>query len=165
MTDQNQHGEQTETKKLPPHSCKPEHAAKFRDWINTRGGLFVWESVDLSDPTFSMTSPATTDMGDLYEKPHWKLANTPARHITREDEVVVTAPREVKRFHVAVRMGGNGMALKVTDGGSRRIRAAVAKAGKGAWYEFDKFSQEAVIYQSDKDIPLNEWKEEEAPQQ
>ena len=52
---------------------------------------------------------------------------------------------EVKRFHVGVRMGSNGLALKVTDGGSRRIRREVSKAGEGAYYAFDYLTQDAII--------------------
>ena len=46
----------------------------------------------------------------------------------------MTAPVEVKRFHVAVRLGSQGFSLKVSDGGSRRIRREVAKAGAGAFF-------------------------------
>jgi hypothetical protein len=53
---------------------------------------------------------------------------------------------EVKRFHVAVRIGGQGFCLKVTDGGTRRIWRELAKAGTGSFYEFDYNTQEAVIY-------------------
>jgi hypothetical protein len=53
--------------------------------------------------------------------------------------------KEVKRFRVGIRMGSQGLRVKVTDGGSRRIRREVAKAGAGATYTFDYMTQEAVI--------------------
>lgn len=52
---------------------------------------------------------------------------------------------EVKRFHIGLRMGSQGLIVKVTDGGTRRIRHEVAKAGDGAYYTFDYGTQEAVI--------------------
>ena len=52
---------------------------------------------------------------------------------------------EVKRFRVGVRWGSQGFTLKVTDGGSRRIRREVSKAGDGAYHVFDYMTQEAVI--------------------
>jgi len=53
---------------------------------------------------------------------------------------------EVKRFRVGVRMDSQGLCLKVTDGGSRRILRELLKVGDGSFYEFDYFTQEAVIY-------------------
>ena len=51
----------------------------------------------------------------------------------------------VKLFHAAIRYAANRMAYKVSDGGSRRIRKEVGKAGKGAYHVFDYETQEAVI--------------------
>lgn len=49
------------------------------------------------------------------------------------------------------------MTLKVTDGGSRRIRAAVSKAGEGSWYTFDYSTQEAVILKPSSLTTLGAW--------
>lgn len=136
--------------------CSIEHAAQYRDWIANRGGLLVWQSINLSNPGASWTTPAITD-GAPTGKPTWQADNTPARHIQSEDEVVVVQPREVKRFRVGVRRGDQGLAFKVTDGGSRRIRREVAKAGEGAWHEFDYSTQEAVILVADNPVPLSRW--------
>lgn len=70
---------------------------------------------------------------------------------------MVAIDREVKRFHVAIRMGSQGFSMKCTDGASRRIRSAVAKAGEGAYHVFDYTTQEAVIMAPEKVIPLPEW--------
>lgn len=146
------------------HDCTVENAAKFREWIATRGGILVWQSVNLSNPGMSWSTPAWLEgTQQPYPKPSWQAANEPVRHITSEDDVVVFVPKEVKRFHVAVYRGSQGMQLKVTDGGSRRIRAAVAKAGEGAWHEFDYMTQEAIIFKPDKIIPLKDWQPEPAP--
>lgn len=141
------------------HGCSVEHAAKFWDWITTRGGLAVWRSVDLSDPTFSQTTPALTD-GQPTTKPSWKVGNEP-EIFTDPTAISVSFDTEVKRFRVAVRRGSQGLSLKVTDGGSRRIRAAVAKAGEGAYHAFDYSTQEAVIFKPTRVCSLAEWHAEQ----
>ena len=115
--------------------------------------------INSSDPGFSRTTPLHNADGSPVTKPHWKVDGVPERVITDASEVVVSVDVEVKRFHVAVRMGSQGLSVKVTDGGSRRIRAAVAKAGgeaAGASYIFDYSTQEAIILRRAKVVPLLE---------
>ena len=135
-----------------------QNALLFASWISQRGGLLVWSSADLSNPQWSCITPAHLANGDETPSPHWKAAPGP-RKIEDASEVAVITPKEVKRFRVAVRPGKQGLALKVSDGGTRRIKAAVAKAGEGAWYEFDRWSQEAVILAPESETPLPEWLE------
>lgn len=139
------------------HQCAPENVAKFREWLATRGGLAVWKSIDLSDPGKSWTGPVNGPDGKPSPKPSWKSDNKPARIIIDPSEVVVVVPREVKRFRIVVRMGSNGLKIKVTDASTRRIRAACTKFGENSWYEFDYGSQEAVIYVPGATVPLGEW--------
>lgn len=143
------------------HHCAPENAAKMLMWIRERGGIAVWQSVDLSDTEVSWSTPVRSEDGTPISKPTWKAANIPCRLISDPSEVEVITAREVKRFHVAVRRGSQGLSLKVTDGGSRRIRAEVAKAsakfGGEAWYEFDYSTQDAVIFVPGEKISLLEW--------
>jgi len=154
------------------HPCSAANASLFYTWLTKRGGIAIWKSINLGNAGASWSSPATIRKGDTqdcpageedqivpYPKPNWQCENTPSRIITDINEVVVEIPKEVKRFYVAVRRSGNGLSLKVTDGGTRRIRAACEKAGAGAgsWYEFDYSSQEAVIYVPSETIPLKEW--------
>jgi hypothetical protein len=146
----------TETR-LEKHTVAPENAAKFKEWIASRGGVAVWRSADLSDPALSMSSPALDREGNPTAKPHWKLENTPYRVITNPDDIEVITGKEVKRFHIGVRMGSQGLSLKVTDGSTRRIHAAVSKAGDGAWYEFDFDTQEAIIFAPGAGVILSEW--------
>jgi len=148
----------TETQAPAKHECCPENVAKFREWLSTRGGLAIWESIDLSDPGTSWTGPVNGPNGKPSPKPSWKSDNKPARIITDPSEVVVIVPREVKRFHIAVRTGSNGLRIKVTDASTRKIRAACAKFGENSWYEFDYGSQDAVIYVPDRTVPLTQWK-------
>lgn len=141
------------------HVVAEANAHHILDWMLNRGGILIWESVNLSNPGASWTTPALTENGEPYTKPNWQCANEPVRHITDLAEVDVTTAVEVKRFHVAVRPGRQGLSLKVTDGGTRRIESAVAKAerehGKPAWYEFDYGDyNNAVIFVEGERTPL-----------
>lgn len=127
------------------HIVTAENASKIWDWLQNRRGLAIWKSINLSNPGASWTTPAYHLDGTPSSKPTWQAENAPSRIITDPSEVVVSVDREVKRFHVAIRMGSQGLSLKCTDGSSNRIHKAVAKAGDGAYYVFDHGTQEAVI--------------------
>jgi hypothetical protein len=140
----------------------PENAAKMSDWLRTRGGIAIWSSINLSNIGATWSTPALTD-GKSTPKPTWQAGNEPDRIITDPGECVVVEPREVNRFYVAIRPGAQGFVFKVTDGGTRRIRGALAKANRDArcapdagvaWYEFDYSTQEAVIFVEGETRPL-----------
>ena len=140
--------------------CRPENVAKYREWLATRGGLAVWKSINFSNLGTSWTTPARTADGQPTPKPTWEADSAPARVVTSEDDVDVVVDKEVKRFRVGVRRGSsNPCLIKVTDGGSRRIRKAVAAAGDGAYHVFDYETQEAVILAPEKRVPLREWRD------
>jgi hypothetical protein len=141
------------------HTVRSENAAKVWDWLQNRGGLAVWSSVNLSNPGASWTSPALDKDGTPTAPPNWQVGKTP-RVITDPSEVVVSFDKEVKRFHIATRIGAQGFFVKVTDGGTRRIRAAVAKAGEGAYHTFDYDTQQAVIWAPERTVPLVDWAKE-----
>lgn len=149
---------------MDKHQVSPENAAMILDWIRTRGGIAIWESANLSNPGASWTCPVNDESGNPKSKPTWEAGKI-ERVITNPDEVEVVAPKVVKQFHVGVRMGSQGMMLKVTDAGSRRIEREVDKAREKygeAWYEFDYSVQDAVILVPDKKIPLLEFVQEHA---
>lgn len=139
------------------HQVTAANAAKIQKWFEDRGGIAIWESVNLSNPGASWTTPATSPVGGPPEKPSWQAASAPARVITDQADVDVIVPKLVKRFHIGVRMGSNGTMLKVTDGGTRRIRRELTKAGEGSWYEFDYEQQDVLIYVPGEAVPLSEW--------
>lgn len=141
------------------HHCTAENAPKFADWIANRGGVAVWRSINLSNPGASWSTPALTKEGEPYPKPTWQADSKPERVVTDPDNVLVSEDEEVKRFHVAIRRGG-GFQFKCTDASSRKIEKAVEKAGEGAYYIFDYFTQEAVIMAPAKTYTLREWVEE-----
>jgi hypothetical protein len=140
---------------MPSLTISIENASLIATWIKTREGVVVWKSIDLSDPHKEMLTP-----GDKLLKPHWKMANQPAYIIKEAKDITVITAKELKRFHVATRMSGNGMSMKCTDASSRRIEAAVTKAGEGAFYVFDYGDEKnCVIMVPDKTISLTEYME------
>jgi hypothetical protein len=139
------------------HTIGIENAERIDRWLREHGGIAIWQSVNLSNPGASWTTPALTEDGKPYPKPTWQAANEPT--ITTDPaDILVAKDVEVKRFHIAVRLGGNGLQYKVSDGGTRRIRKAVINAGEGAYYVFDYASQEAVIMKPASLTPLADWR-------
>jgi len=144
--------------------CSEADATKLAEWIANRGGISVWESVNLSNPGKSWFGPARDTDGQPSKKPTWQAANQPVRTVLSSDLVEVLTAKEVNRFHVAVRRG-DGLSFRLTDGSSRRVNRALVKAGEEAWYEFDYFSQECVIYVPDTKVTLTEWLEQKNAEQ
>jgi hypothetical protein len=91
--------------------------------------------------------------------PRRQTANEPITIITDPAEVGVSTDEEIKRFRIAIRPSSQfgWMRTKVSDGGTRRIRHEVAKAGDGAYYQFDYETQEAVIYRPTGWQSLADW--------
>lgn len=133
------------------------NAPKFAEWIAKRGGVLRWASINLGNIDMGWCTPALTESGNPYGKPTWEAEDKASIHATTTDEIGVAYDREVKRFRIGLRRGMQGFTIKVTDAGTRRIRAAVAKAGDGAYHVFDYATQEAVIMAPDKVISLTEW--------
>lgn len=139
-----------------PHIIREENAAQILNWLQTRRGICIWSLADLGDPSFSLITPLHNADGSRVTKPSWKCANNP-RLIVDPAEVEVVVTRETKRFHVAVRMGGQGLSMKLTEGASRRVRKEVMRAGVDAFYEFSYDTQEAIILLPSTQVPLIEW--------
>ena len=142
------------------HKCSPENVGRFLDWLENRDGIAVWNSANLSNPSMTWSAPINDKEGNVQGKPNWQAGKI-IRIITDINDIDVETAKEIKRFHVATRISGNGMSSKVTAGGTRRIDAAVAKAAKehgDAWYEFDYGDYEnAVICVPGEITPLSEW--------
>jgi hypothetical protein len=131
------------------------NAKVLTEWIANRGGIAVWNSIDLSDPTKEWFTPALDQDGNPYKKPSWQADNNPTI-VTETENVLLFTSKEVKRFHVGIRKGSQGMVMKVTDAGSERIRKACEKF-KDSWYEFDYLTQDAVILVPENEITLTEY--------
>lgn len=142
------------------HSVNVEDAAKFADWIKTRGGVAIWNSVNMSNPGASWSTPATVaDKTTPYPKPTWEADDTPVI-VTDPEKIEVYKGTEAERFRVGVEKG-SGLTINVTSGGSRKIRESVAKAGEGAYYQFDYGTQEAVIFKTETLGSLKDWMEKQ----
>ena len=139
------------------HRVIEPNAKTFLKWFRERGGIAIWGSVNLSNPSQTWSTPIHTESGERYTKPNWQCSTEPTRLITDMDEVLVDTPREVKRFHVAIRRGDQGLSFKLTDGSTAKVRREMAKAGDDAWYEFDYGTQEAVILVPHESMSLREW--------
>jgi len=139
------------------HTIKLEQAEKIWDWLQNRGGIAVWHSINLSNLGRTWTTPVLDEEGNLVKKPTWEADSVPAEVILNPDDILVSKDQEVKRFHVAVRVSGNGLMLKCKPGSSNRILRAVSKAGDGAYHEFDYWTQEAVIMAPVDRFSLTEW--------
>ena len=142
---------------LEPHVTDVRNAAQFLEWIRVRGGLALWRSLNLSDLT-SWTCPLKDAAGNVKSKPFGHAKNEPYRVITSSDDVLVQPDKEVRRFKIALRVGRQGLSLKLTDGSTAKVRKAVEKAGVGAYYAFDYETQQAIIMAPDGDPQtLTEW--------
>jgi len=135
------------SKSMTCYKCyEPGVRDKIEKWIAERGGVKVWVSRDLSNPGGECYTPVHMEDGQDYPPPHWRYGKTPHEIVTDIKRFkFVKEMKEVKRFHVAVRMGTQGLSMKCTDASTRRIRAACAKAGPDSTYRFDYSTQEAVI--------------------
>lgn len=135
------------------HRIGAQNAEQIAGWFRDRGGVAIWRSVNLSNPGASWTCPINGPDGKPAGKPNWQSDSQPERLITNPDEVEVVTGKEVRRFHIALKRG-SGFSITLTPASSAKVKKAVAKAGKDAWYEFDYGAQEAVIFVSDAVVPL-----------
>lgn len=139
------------------HTVLHDKAGLIAHWMEHSGGIKVWTSANLSNPSGRWVTPALDKDGDPYSKPTWQ-ADDESIHLTDVKDVGVLYYKEIDRFPVSVRMGSSGLQWKLTDDSSRRIKEEVEHFGEGCWYEFDYPNQEAVIYTTAETIGLEEWK-------
>jgi hypothetical protein len=129
--------------------CVPDQKEKFADWIANRGGVIRWQNLNLSNPDGGdMYTPVRGPDGENNQEraPHWSVGF--AEIITDLSRFrFIKELREVKRLKIAVRMGSQGLSLKLTDGSTRRLRAAMGKIqdihGTKPCYHFEE--DQAVI--------------------
>ena len=142
-------------KMLFPITCVPQNAERFAMWIRERGGICLWKSLNLSNPGASWCTPFRFEDGSEATKPTWQADNTPAVVVTSMDEVGVEIPVETTRIRISLIQ--RGLKVVLTDGSTRKVQAALEKAGEGAFYTFE--DKEAVIWQIRGTVALDEWLE------
>jgi hypothetical protein len=138
------------------HVVCSDEAVRIMNWIRNRGGIAIWDSANLADPGKTWTCPLNNEDGTAMGKQHWEMGKI-IRVINDPNQVDVVNPKEIKRFHVALRRGSQGLSIKLTDASSKRLRKMLTKYGEESWYEFDYGTQEAVIYVPDGKKPLAEF--------
>lgn len=124
----------------------PESRPTFEKWISERGGVLVWPNENLSNPDAGdVFTPARDSNGNsnANNKPRWDRGEPTL--VTDIADFKFATMREVKRFRVGLRMGAQGMMVKLTDAATARVRKACADAGPESCYRFDYDTQEAVI--------------------
>lgn len=116
----------------------------FEKWIASRGGVQVWNNINLSNiGAGQVFTPVFNEDGSPIRSPKWSHERGEVvQDITRFR--FVKAWKEVKRFHVAVRMGSQGTMVKLTDASSARVRRT-GEMYPGASYRFDYEGQECVF--------------------
>jgi len=140
-----------------PHNCAPENAAKFADWIQNRGGVAVWRSLNMANPGASWSGPALKEDGTPSGKPTWQAEEKPSRIITSLREVAVTSGRAVKTFRITLQ-NGDGMSITLTPGSSRTLRKHLDDVGESAWYEFGGFDgRDCTIFVPDAIVSLDQY--------
>ena len=130
-------------------------AHNFARWMKTGGGVAVWGNVYLGEDT-RWSTPVLTN-GVPTTKPNYKATNEPMDIITDAEEIEVLEYEEFKRIPLRLRVGSQGLSLKLTDADNRRVNKALAAAGVGATYDYDYFTQEAVVLRPTGSVSLAEW--------
>ena len=130
-------------------------AAKVARWLKHCGGVAVWGSLDLADPSREWLTPAMLTDGAAPSPPHWSAPNKPKRIVTGIDQVFVVTHREAARVRIAIRRGSYGPRWKLTDASSARLRNALEKAGPTAVYVFE--GDHAVVHVEASRKSLSDW--------
>jgi hypothetical protein len=73
---------------VKPNEVTADNAAKVWDWLQTRGGIAVWQSELIGDCSSGMTTPRFDKHGAPGTSPHWRCPGPPLL-ITDTAEVVV----------------------------------------------------------------------------
>jgi hypothetical protein len=149
---------------MEKHVVRPENASQIWDWLQARGGLFVWRSADLSDPSASVTTPARNADGSVKTSPGWKYPGSPERHVTSADDVIVIQSTVLEEVPVSLKRGSGFMNLVLTDGSERKMERKTEKhrkahPGKEIWWmpTGDPFFPSCVILMDGNSVPIAEF--------
>lgn len=134
----------------------PEIFPKLKSWIESRGGIAVWKSINLSNPGKEIFTPALTEDNKPYPKPSWEVSNQPYEIIKSLEDIIIIIPKEIKRFKVFTRISSNGLSIRLTDSSSQKVRR-YESGYENSWHEFDYENQQAVILIPDKEILAYEY--------
>ena len=83
------------------HMVTAENAVKIWGWLQDRGGIAIWQSVNLSNAGASWTTPNEQADGTKTNKPTWQAEDRPSRIITDPAEVMwVLGSQRVAKAHI-----------------------------------------------------------------
>ena len=141
------------------HECDEHNAAKFLDWIRNRGGVAVWQSVNLGNPGASWSGPMQQANGDPSSKPNWESDTKPASVHTDATKIGVYSAVLVETIPAKVKV--NGMQMVLTSGTTRRLTAALRRVEKSHGNSFyrkgSSMDPELYIFTSGPMVSLQEW--------
>jgi len=92
---------------------------RILDWIANRGGVAVWQNIDLRSAGSKSFTPARTTTGEPTTRPGWQFAAEPLEIITDPSGVTAYTEHLWKAFPVSLRRAG--MVMKLTDGAQRKL--------------------------------------------
>jgi hypothetical protein len=97
--------------------CTAADVPSVRDWIHNRGGLVVWQSLDLSQRPMYALGPRFDADGSELGPPSWRYGQPEL--ITDEAEVGVRT--DVLFATVPVKLRRHGMGLVLSDASLRKL--------------------------------------------
>lgn len=98
-------------------------ANRMLDWITSRGGVAVWECLDLRNAGAKVFTPARTTTGEPTTRPGWQYAGTPVEIVT--DPADIAPYEETLYASIPVSLKHKGMLLILSDPSQRRLDKAM----------------------------------------
>jgi len=89
-------------------------------WIKDRGGVAVWEAIDLA-----IAGRRTFTPGDA-GRPSWQYGVKPVAIITDPDDITTYTETLYKAIPVTLRAARGGMLLKLSDASQRKVDKLLA---------------------------------------
>ena len=140
------------------HQCEARVAAQWTNWIASRGGIAVWQTLGPVYPPARCYWPLLPLDGVPYSAPRAHVGDHPVEIITDPARIEVVTYRAFERFVVGVRHGAQRLSLKVNEDGRRRIDEALERARReghvDVMHEFDYQTHEATILVPVEVMPL-----------
>lgn len=134
-------------------SVTSDIARQVAEWINKRGGVALWRSVNLSMPDREWITPIDAP------RPSWMAGEQPAEVARHIKDVEVKVVRDAKKIRVYLDRKHHGMKILLTAASTKRLRKWLDKFHPSSYrFEADMFGNPiAVIYRIERTIPLDEF--------